>query len=171
MKPYKVALIGRSGSGKSSLIEYLRSDKEVELPIISETARDILQTYPHYSMTQRQYKMLYLQLGSEQDFIRDLGGFITDRGLHDYCVYSNEVGLGTKFYNEQLDSRYDLVLKMPNRPFNPEGRVERDEQEASRLQSLIDEKYLTTKHEIIDIPDLPIKAQGVFVKNLIKYLK
>jgi len=160
---HKIVLIGRTSSGKSTLIKLLK-DNKCRLPVIGETARIILTKDKDQTVQYKQIKMMYnqwLQEEVEQNFI-------SDRGLQDYVVFSRLNGVNSNFYNTQLPHRYNLIFKLPNRPFVKDGiRVEEDEKEADRIQCLIDDLYYQTGHKIINVPDIEIQKKYEFIMDFI----
>jgi predicted ATPase len=164
----RIVIIGRSGSGKSTLIRKLQ-EAGIKLPVIEETARKILTSYPFYSTQQKHIKMLEQQYILEEIELDRDGGFISDRGLHDYVVFSTRAGMNPRFYVEQLFKRYDWVFKMPNKPFTSDQiRVERSEQEAQTIQNQIDALYRQTGHNPVNVPDSDARTQATFIKRFLR---
>jgi predicted ATPase len=159
----RCVLTGHSGSGKSTLIKLLAESGVFTLP---EVARPILEKNRIQSHEFQQVQMMYQQWKNEIDRER----FLSDRGLHDYIVFSRRVGLTLPFYSQQAMFRYNMVLKMPNRDFAPDGvRVEHDLSEAIEIQQEVDDLYKQTGHRIIEIPDEDKLKQVKFVRTLLQY--
>lgn len=164
MNKDKIVIMGRSGSGKSSLLKLFKGDN-FYLPIIEEIAREVLDKYSSECSELKQRKMLELQLEQEEKF----GKFITDRGLHDYVVFSEKYFKVPSNYIARLDSRYSMVFRLPRRPFLKEGiRVEDNENEAELIQQKIEDLYVQTNHTIIDVPNLELLDKYNFIKNKIE---
>jgi len=164
----RVAIIGRSGSGKSALIDRLKN--QVDLKIISEVAREVLHYHPDDSPEMKQLLMLNKQTLREDWY----ESFISDRGLHDYVTYSSlfpNLSEAVKIHYPILKYRYTHVFKVPNRPFNPEGRVEKDEEEAENLQKRVELLYALTGHRLIHIPEDTLENKAKYVINSIKGYK
>lgn len=163
----KAILMGRSGCGKSLLTKLLK-DNHCKLPVIGETARRILEKDKHQTVQYKQIKMMYNQWLQEE--VEE--SFISDRGLHDYVVFGRLAGVNSNFYNTQLPHRYNLVFKLPDRPFEQDGvRVEEDEEHADRIQGLIDDLYMGTGHVIIPVPDIGLIGKYNFIMDFLKYAK
>ena len=163
----RIILTGRSGSGKSTLLNLLANNGE-RLPVISETAREVLNRFPEQSVYFKQVKMLYRQWIKEED---NKDG-IFDRSLIDYVVFSKRIGIKLPFYDEQLYGRYNMVLKMPNRPFKNDGvRIEKDEDEASEIQGEIDQLYHENAHALILVPNIEMSGQYRFVNGLLQKIR
>lgn len=161
----KAVIIGKSSSGKSSLVRML---EPIGIPIIEECAREILTKYPDYSRIHKQVKMLHTQWNNE----RDKDKFISDRGLHDYVIFSRRTGLYVPFYEERLNYRYDLVFKLPNRPFVQDGtRVEKDDIEAPTIQDEIERLYMETGHTLIEVPNVDLIKKYNFIMEFIRHGK
>lgn len=158
----RCVLTGHSGSGKSTLIKFLGSQG---LKVLPEVARPVLEKNRIQSHEFQQVQMMYQQWKNEIDREQ----FLSDRGLHDYIVFSRRAGLTLPFYSQQAMFRYNMVFKMPSRDFTPDGvRVERDLSEALEIQQEIDDLYKQTGHTIIDIPQANILTQIDYVKRFIK---
>jgi predicted ATPase len=161
----RVAIIGRSGSGKSTLIRLLK-DNPVGMPVLDEVARTVLKEHEYQSSVFKQVQMLYKQFHNEAV----AGSFISDRGLHDYVVFSERIGMNPPFYREQLPGRYNFVFKLPNRPFQRDHvRVESGEEEAEALQREIDNLYRQTDHELIQVPDVSPEKKYKFIMEFLKH--
>jgi predicted ATPase len=161
----KAIIIGRSGSGKSSLLKMLEN---IGKPIIKERAREILEKYSKYSVIHKQVKMMYEQWDRE----KGKDSFISDRGLHDYIVYSRRNGLHAPFYEERLNHRYNLVFRLPNRPFVQDGtRVEKDDIEAQSIQDEIEKLYMETGHTLIEVPNVDLIQKYRFVLRFLEHTK
>lgn len=160
----RVAIIGRSGSGKSSIIDLFKKNNP-EIQIIEEVARNILSKYPSETSEFRQKKMIEHQFDLENSFKE----FIADRGIHDYFIFSNRVSKEFTIPYEKLNSRYSLVFKLPRRPYLKEGiRVESDEKEAEEIQQEIEELYMKTNHTLIEVPDLELEEKYNFIREKIE---
>jgi len=156
----KIVLTGRSGCGKSTLLKMFENSG---VTLIPECARRILQEHPGQSKEYRQMKMLYNQWKSEQD----AGSFISDRGLHDYIVFSRLADMEIPFYTQQAKHRYNYVFKLPNRPFEHDGvRVEANEHEAQLIQHYIDQSYTDTGHSLIEVPDVSLEDKFSFICDI-----
>lgn len=162
-------ICGKSSSGKSSLLRLLEG---THITTIGEVAREVLTQYPNYSRQHQQVKMLSLQYEREETLKRFNTSFCSDRGLHDYFVFSQDVGLEIPFYREQLDHRYDLVFKLPNRPFRPDGtRVEKDDTQAQDIQDRIEKLYMETGHTLIEVPNLDLPGKYRFILQFLEHAK
>lgn len=159
----KAVIIGKSSTGKSSLLRLLSS----EFPCIEEVAREVLtdDRYKDQIPQVKQTFMMYKQWEREGKMPR----FISDRGLHDYVVYSDRLGVNTKFYQAELSGRYDFVFKLPNTPFRPDGtRVEKDDHEAQELQDRIERLYMDTDHTLIEVPNVDLVKRFKFIESFLK---
>lgn len=165
----RIALIGRSGSGKSTLLRELDADG-LKLPIITEGARDILTRHPELSPHHKQLRMMYQQYIEEDIAIKRYHGFISDRGLHDYIVFSRALGLDIPFYEKQLNNRYDIVFRLQcNKPFIQDGvRVEKDQLSADETQKQIEDLYKRTGHRFVEVPIADISTQCKFIKRFLR---
>ena len=165
----KCVLIGKSSSGKSSLLKLVEQNG---IATIGEVAREVLTKHPNYSRQHQQVKMLNLQYEREELLKRTNTRFISDRGLHDYYVFSQGVGLEIPFYRENLQYRYDLVFKLPNKPFRPDGiRIETDDKQAQDLQDRIERLYMETGHTLIEVPNLDLIGKYKFILPFLKHTK
>jgi predicted ATPase len=156
----KAVVIGRSGSGKSDLIQKLA---QAGTPIIREQAREILREHEFSDAQTRQIAMMTKQEYWESH----LRNFVSDRGLHDYFIYSQRVGLDLYHSFGGLQNRYTHVFLLPPRPFKRDGvRIEKDEQEATEIQETIEGLYELTGHNLIRVPtDEQLKFILEAIKN------
>jgi nicotinamide riboside kinase len=165
----RCCIIGKSSSGKSSLLKLIEG---TGITTIGEVAREVLTKYPNYSRQHQQVKMLNLQYEREELLKSTNTRFVSDRGLQDYFVFSQDIGLDIPFYREQLDHRYDLVFKLPNRHFKPDGtRVEIDDKQAQDLQDRIERLYMETGHTLIEVPDLDLVGRYKFILPFLEHAK
>lgn len=156
----KTIIIGRSGSGKSTLLQLF----ENEFKILTETAREVLDRYTNQRNSVKQVIMMYKQWEKEESN----RSYISDRSLIDYVAFSLDMGIEHQFYLSQLDHRYDFVFKLPNRKFQKDNiRIEKDEDEADRLQQIVDNLYLQTNNPIIQVPYSDSFRQHKFITDII----
>jgi predicted ATPase len=142
---FKAVLIGRSGSGKSYLTNLLSE----EFPVISEVAREVLTQYPTFDFMKKQLTMIEWQLQKERTMPR----FLSDRGLHDYFIFSREGNVYFPAIEKQLPKRYTHVFALPPREFVKDGvRVEEDVNQAQELYEKIIACYESTGHKVIYLP-------------------
>jgi predicted ATPase len=157
----KVVIIGKSGCGKSTLIEKLSDEK---YPVIKEIARNVFSSsaYQGLSLSEKQLLIMYNQIFEE----KTRGFFISDRGIHDNFVYSKRIGLDLGLFKLDFEKRYDYVFLLPPKKLFLDGvRVEKDDEEADKLQFEIETFYKETGHNIIQVPE---NFQLEFIKKHIE---
>ncbi len=153
-KNFRVAIIGRSSSGKTTLIEEL---KNKGYKTVDETAREVLEERKNFNVTLeenliRQKEIYFRQLEREN---KAQGQFFCDRGLIDILVYTEYFGLSNSFIDKRvLKNRYSLILELEKRPFILDNiRIEKDEKEADKIYQKVIEKYLDLGYSPISVPN------------------
>jgi nicotinamide riboside kinase len=162
----KIAIIGKSGSGKSSLCSMLSN--KVNIPILPENARKVLKYFTTQSQRRKQNIMTALQMFEEKKY----DSFIIDRGLHDYIIFCQYYGLKNNLENYKLKNRYDKVFLMPNREFVKDDlRVEQNDNVAHGLQHKIESLYRETGHPLIPIPETTLDKQAEYVLDIVPSIR
>jgi predicted ATPase len=150
----KVVIIGRSSSGKTTLIKEISSKG---YQIIEEVARGILEerknipaTFEESNIRQNliYQKQLYLENSSN-------GLVFLDRGLVDVLGYTKYFNVNDSFMDKQkLIQRYHLVFELEKRPFVHDGtRIEKDEDEADLIYSFVRKSYIELGYNLILVPN------------------
>ncbi len=144
-KKEKIVITGMSGSGKSTLLSRLMMQPSLkEMRFIEEQARIYLERYPRASNAVKQTLMHTYQLMNENS----KGYFISDRGIHDYLIFSRELTKSEMtFPQEELQQRYDKVFVLPDIGNKKENI------QARGFQRLINNFYKKTGHELLLVPE------------------
>ena len=171
----RIVIIGRTSSGKSSVMESL---SERGYNTLDEVPRTILNFRKSMGISKKEIEEKQILIYQTQLHFESIceGTVFFERGLPCSIAYSNFfLGYVPWEFDESLmRNRYHKVFTLDGLKFESDGvRIESGEEEAQKIQDLVEETYRNFGYDLINVPKFledKEKSIGKRVKMILENL-